>query len=40
MLQADDLGHAIRFIAELSARACINQMIISPTWNRMYIENL
>ena len=40
MLQADDLGATIRFIAELPAHACINQLIISPTWNRMYIDNL
>jgi NADP-dependent 3-hydroxy acid dehydrogenase YdfG len=40
MLQPDDLGHTIRFIAEMPAHACINQLIISPTWNRMYIENL
>ncbi len=40
MLQADDLGSAIRFVAEMPAHACINQLIISPTWNRMYIENL
>jgi hypothetical protein len=24
----------------LPAHACINQLIISPTWNRMYIDNL
>jgi NADP-dependent 3-hydroxy acid dehydrogenase YdfG len=40
MLQPEDLGDAIRFIAEMPAHACINQLIISPTWNRMYIENL
>ncbi len=40
MLQPKDLGDTIRFIAELPAHACINQLIISPTWNRMYIENL
>ena len=40
MLQAEDLGSAIRFVAEMPAHACINQLIISPTWNRMYIENL
>ena len=40
MLQPQDLGRTIRFIAELPAHACINQLIISPTWNRMYIENL
>ena len=40
MLQPEDLGATIRFIAELPAHACINQLVISPTWNRMYIENL
>jgi len=40
MLQPDDLGATIRFIAELPAHACVNQLIISPTWNRMYVENL
>ena len=40
MLQAEDLGATIRFIAELPAHACINQLIISPTWNRMHIDNL
>ena len=40
MLQPADLGATIRFIAELPPHACINQLIISPTYNRMYIENL
>lgn len=37
MLQPEDLGNTIRFIAEMPAHACINQIIISPTWNRLYI---
>jgi NADP-dependent 3-hydroxy acid dehydrogenase YdfG len=40
MLQPEDLGVTIRFVAELPARACINQLIISPTWNRMYVGGL
>ena len=40
MLQPEDLGATIRFIAEMPPHVCINQVIISPTWNRMYIENL
>ena len=40
MLQSKDLGDTIRFIAEMPAHVCINQLIISPTWNRMYVENL
>lgn len=37
MLQPEDLGRAIRFIAELPPRACINELVISPTWNRIYL---
>ena len=40
MLQPLDMGGTIRFIAELPPHVCINQMIISPTWNRMYIDSL
>ena len=40
MLQAEDLGKTIRFLAGLPAHVCVNQLIISPTWNRMYAENL
>ncbi len=40
MLQPEDLGATIRFVAELPARACINQLIISPTWNRIYIGGM
>jgi NADP-dependent 3-hydroxy acid dehydrogenase YdfG len=40
MLQPEDLGATIRFVAELPARACVNQLIISPTWNRMYAGGL
>ena len=37
MLQPQDMGDAIRYVAELPAHVCINQLIISPTWNRMYV---
>jgi NADP-dependent 3-hydroxy acid dehydrogenase YdfG len=40
MLQPQDLGDVIRYVAELPPHACINQLIISPTWNRIYLENL
>jgi len=40
MLQADDLGKTILFIASLPARACVNEIIISPTWNRFYLGGL
>ena len=37
MLQAGDLGATILYLAMLPARACVNELIISPTWNRFYI---
>ena len=40
MLQPRDLGQTIRFLAGLPAHVCVNQLIISPTWNRIYAENL
>jgi NADP-dependent 3-hydroxy acid dehydrogenase YdfG len=40
MLQAEDLGKTVFFIASLPARACINEIIISPTHNRFYFGGL
>jgi len=37
MPQPEDLGRTIAFIASLPPRVCINEIIISPTWNRMYV---
>ncbi len=37
MLQEEDLGRTIRFIAEMPAHVCINELVISPVWNRIYI---
>ena len=40
MLQAEDLGQTILYIASLPPRACVNELIISPTWNRFYVGGL
>lgn len=40
MLQAEDLGRAIAFIASLPPRACVNELIMSPTWNRFLLGGL
>jgi NADP-dependent 3-hydroxy acid dehydrogenase YdfG len=40
MLQPEDLGRALAFIATLPPRACINELIISPTWNRFLLGGL
>lgn len=37
MLQPEDLGRTIRFIAEMPPHACINEVTISPTWNRIFM---
>ena len=36
MLQEEDLGRTIAFVAAMPPRACINEIIISPTYNRFY----
>jgi NADP-dependent 3-hydroxy acid dehydrogenase YdfG len=36
MLQADDLGSMVRYIAEAPPHVCINEVLISPTWNRSF----
>jgi NADP-dependent 3-hydroxy acid dehydrogenase YdfG len=40
MVQAEDMGHAILFVAQMPARTCINELIISPTFNRFYTGGL
>jgi NADP-dependent 3-hydroxy acid dehydrogenase YdfG len=37
MLQADDIGSTIRWLAEQPPHVCVNEIIVSPTWNRMYV---
>ena len=40
MLQPEDLGRTLAFIATLPPRVCVNEIIISPTWNRFLIGGL
>lgn len=40
MLQEEDLGKAILFLASLPPRVCVNEMVVSPTWNRFYVGGL
>lgn len=37
MVQPEDMGQAIAFIATMPARTCINELIVSPTQNRFYM---
>lgn len=38
MLQPEDLGRTIAFVAGLPPRVCVNEILISPTWNRGFIQ--
>ncbi|MES2168889.1 MAG: SDR family oxidoreductase [Pseudomonadota bacterium] len=37
MLQPEDLGRTIAFVASMPAHACINEILISPTHNRSFV---
>jgi NADP-dependent 3-hydroxy acid dehydrogenase YdfG len=36
MLQSDDLGRTISFVANMPPHVCVNEILISPTWNRVF----
>jgi NADP-dependent 3-hydroxy acid dehydrogenase YdfG len=38
MVQPEDMGEAIWFVAAQAPHVCLNQIIISPTWNRQYVR--
>ena len=40
MLKSDDLGETILFVARLPKHACVNEIVISPTWNRTYVYDI
>jgi NADP-dependent 3-hydroxy acid dehydrogenase YdfG len=37
MVQPEDCGDLIRYIACLPPRVCINEVLIAPAWNRTYV---
>jgi NADP-dependent 3-hydroxy acid dehydrogenase YdfG len=40
MLQPEDVGDLIRYIALLPRHVCMNEVLISPAWNRGYVAAL
>ena len=40
MVQSEDVGDLIRYVACLPAHICINEVWITPTWNRGYVASL
>jgi len=39
MLKPIDLGETILFVARMPPSVCVNEILISPTWNRAYVGN-
>ena len=39
MLQPGDVASAIVYVAESPQRVCLNEIVISPTWNRSFIAS-
>ena len=37
MLQPEDVGRTVRFVAEMPPQVTINEILIAPTWNRMFL---
>ncbi len=40
MLQAEDMAETILFVARMPASVCVNEILMSPTWNRGYLEGV
>jgi NADP-dependent 3-hydroxy acid dehydrogenase YdfG len=40
MVQPEDCGDLIRYIACLPRHVVINEVMIAPSWNRSYVANL
>ena len=38
MLQPEDRGRTIAFVASMPPRVCMNEILISPTWNRGFMQ--
>ncbi len=38
MVKSEDCGEIIGFIARLPKHVCINELTVSPTWNRGFVE--
>lgn len=37
MLQSEDLGELMLFLARMPSHVCLNEVVITPTWNRMAV---
>jgi hypothetical protein len=37
MLRPEDIGRTIAFVANMPPHVCVNEILISPTWNRLFL---
>ena len=37
-LRKEDLGRTIAFVASMPPRVCVNEILISPTWNQGFVQ--
>ncbi|MGB5079471.1 MAG: SDR family oxidoreductase [Burkholderiales bacterium] len=37
MLRMEDLGRVVRFVAETPPHVCLNEIVVTPTWNRLIL---
>ena len=37
MLKMEDVGRVVRFVAESPAHMCVNEIVVTPTWNRLIL---
>ena len=37
MLQTEDIGQTIAFVANMPKHVCVNEILISPKWNRIFV---
>ncbi|MBY0337456.1 MAG: SDR family oxidoreductase [Acetobacteraceae bacterium] len=40
MVQPEDVGELVAFIATRPAHVCLNEILITPTWNRGYVAQM
>lgn len=40
MVQSQDVGDLVRYVAGLPPRVTINEVWITPTWNRAHVADL
>ena len=38
MLGPEDLADTVLFVAQMPAHVCLNEIVVSPTWNRAYLD--